>query len=79
MNGAPNSAHRNGDAVDFICPAYGTPLKICRAIEAAQIQFDQLIQEGSWVHIAFASPMRNEILTAKFTETGPQYTKGLVA
>ncbi len=78
MNGAPNSAHRNGDAADFICPAYGTPLKICEAITNAQIPFDQLIQEGTWVHISFATPHRQEVLTAKFTATGPVYTKGLV-
>lgn len=78
VNGAPHSAHRNGDAADFICPAYGSPLKICKAIDAAHIQYDQLIQEGSWVHISFAIPQRQEVLTARFTATGPEYIKGLV-
>lgn len=83
LNGAAHSAHRNGDAVDFICPAYGSPLKICKAIHAAQIQFDQLINEGAhkdtggWVHISFSIPMRQEILTARFTATGVEYTGGL--
>lgn len=77
IGGASNSAHRNGDAADFICPAYGSPLEICRAIFAAKIPYDQLIQEGSWVHVSFASEMRQELLTANFGPTGTSYIKGL--
>ena len=84
LGGAPDSAHCQGFAVDFICPAYGDPLKICKAIDAAHIPFDQLIQEGAnpekgysgWVHISFAIPMRQEVLTASFTATGTHYQEG---
>jgi hypothetical protein len=50
------SQHRVGEAVDFICPTYGTPLDICRAIikNKDQIKFDQLILEHSWVHVSFS-------------------------
>lgn len=76
IGGVSSSAHGHGDAVDFICPAYGDPLKICKAIDAAHIPFDQLIQEGTWVHISFAVPQRQEVLTASFTATGAEYKKG---
>lgn len=77
VGGSSNSAHCKGFAVDFTCPAYGTPLKICKAIDAAKIQFDQLIQEGTWVHISFSIPMRQEVLTAHFTASGTNYINGL--
>lgn len=77
LGGVSKSAHCKGDAVDFICPAYGNPLKICRAVAAAQIGFDQLIQEGTWVHISFAIPMRHELLTAKFNEGVATYSVGV--
>lgn len=77
IGGSPNSAHCQGFAVDFSCPAYGSPLKICRAIDAAKISYDQLIQEGTWVHISFSIPMRQELLTARFSPTGTSYSGGL--
>lgn len=50
------SQHRVGEAVDFTCSQFGTPLDVCRAIIQAhdQIPFDQLILEHSWVHVSFA-------------------------
>ncbi len=77
LGGSPHSAHCQGYAVDFICPAYGPPQKICKAIDAAKIPLDQLIQEGTWVHISFAIPMRQELLTANFTGTETHYSEGL--
>jgi zinc D-Ala-D-Ala carboxypeptidase len=56
VGGVPNSAHRLGYACDFVCPGFGTPLDVCRALDAAgtagTIVFDQLIQEGGWIHIS---------------------------
>lgn len=56
VGGSTLSQHMNGEAVDFICPAYGDPLAICKAIINYQdlIPFDQLILEHTWVHISFA-------------------------
>src|SRR5665213_2021574 len=65
--GHPNSAHRLGFAVDFSCPGFGSPLEICRALDAAEkagkIAFDQLIQEGGWVHISRDPKLRGQRLT----------------
>lgn len=73
--------HPHGRAVDFTCAPFGTPLEICRAIEASDIDFDQLIWEHSWVHLGFPAmgaehPGRREALTLK---AGGGYLKGIVA
>ena len=59
VGGSVNSAHMRGHAVDFICPGFGTPLEICRALESSGITYDQLIHEfGAWAHISFAPTKR---------------------
>lgn len=62
-----SSMHRYGLAVDFVCPDYGAPLAICRAIAASGTPFDQLIHEfGRWVHLGLAMdghPARRQQLT----------------
>lgn len=64
VGGVADSAHLTGWAVDFICPDFGTPLEICRKLAGDfACAFDQLIQEGSWVHISFAPGFRREVLT----------------
>lgn len=68
-------AHPQGFAVDFTCPMYGTPDDIAKTIAASGVEFDQLIAEGTWVHISFAPAMRREILTVKFENGVPTYTK----
>ena len=67
VGGAATSAHLTGYAADFVCPNFGDPLACCRAIAGARdrglLDFDQLIQEGSWVHISFDPRMRGQVLT----------------
>ena len=78
IGGASNSAHVKGFAADFTCSAYGSPRDICELILANGIKFDQLIDEGTWVHISFAPTMRGEVLTAHRTpRSTTTYTKGL--
>lgn len=49
------SQHLKGEAVDFICPEFGSPFEICVKIlhYPELIIFDQLILEHTWVHISF--------------------------
>lgn len=77
VGGAKQSAHMDGFAADFICPAFGDPLSIVKVIEASAIKFDKCIQEGSWVHISFDPAMRRELLTAHFSDQGTTYTQGV--
>lgn len=58
VGGAKTSQHMKGEAVDFICPGFGSPYEICkRLVELKEvIRYDQLIYEGSWVHVSFVRP-----------------------
>lgn len=73
------SAHMEGLAADFVCPSYGAPLQVAKAIAGSNISFDQVINEGGgWVHLGLSLGLqRKQQLTAKFP--GPVWTSGLVA
>lgn len=79
IGGSKTSQHMSGEAADFVSP-FGSPLEICRALVDAgahrDIVFDQLIYEGTWVHISFLRQPRGEILTWK---PGEGYSQGIVA
>lgn len=54
MGGSKNSAHVNGLAADFTCPAFGSPLEVCRELKPHMqaLAIDQLIYEyETWVHL----------------------------
>lgn len=77
IGGAAKSAHMDGFAADFICPQFGTPLQIVKAIAASEIAFDKCIQERAWVHISFAPQCRRILLTAHFDAGKTTYTAGV--
>lgn len=53
VGGVHTSDHIKGLAADFICPKFGTPAMVCKAIQDSTIQFRQLINEfNKWTHIA---------------------------
>ena len=53
VNGAKNSQHMKGQAVDFTVSGY-TPAQLVTLIKGYGIEFDQLINEyDSWVHISY--------------------------
>ncbi|WVR18096.1 endolysin [Burkholderia phage Bm1] len=64
VGGVPTSQHQSGQAVDFVCPKFGTPEAIARKIIASGFVFDQIIMEGTWVHISFvqSGPNRRQPL-----------------
>lgn len=73
VGGTLKSAHCQGFAADFTCEGFGTPLEICRAIMKSDIQYDQLIFEGTWVHLAFTPTMRRQNLKAIFNNGKATY------
>lgn len=82
IGGSATSQHCDGLAADFTCPSFGTPLRICQELqrESSLINFDQLIQEGRWVHVGFApagKPPRGQVLTAHFSGGKATYSQGL--
>lgn len=81
VGGSKNSSHMRGEAVDFICPKFGTPYDICKELEShrADLKFDQLIYEHTWVHISFLIPPalpRLEVLT--YIPETKSYVPGVV-
>lgn len=77
VGGARNSAHVLGLAADITASGMA-PTALAKAIIDAGIQFDQLIYEGSWVHIGLAAgALRGEVLTATFAAGGVVYTRGI--
>jgi hypothetical protein len=70
VGGDRASAHLEGRAADFTVPGLSR-LEVCRRIMLAGVlPFDQLIFEGTWVHLGIAragEPMRRQVLTAIFT------------
>ena len=75
------SAHVHGLAVDFVCPGYGKPTNLCEAVIQSGIEFDQLIDEGGWVHLGLAAQgadVRGDVLTARFVAGQPtRYVRGV--
>ena len=64
IGGALKSSHMDGWAVDFVCPTYGDPYAVAKALKESDIQLDQCIHEfGRWVHVSFAPEMRGQFLT----------------
>ena len=53
VGGSKTSAHLEGRAADFICPAFGTPYVVAKKISGTRLGYDQMIHEyGRWVHLA---------------------------
>lgn len=81
VGGSKNSQHIKGEAVDFICPAYGSPLSIVRKLAENKIliRFDQLILEHTWIHISFntvpGAQQRGQVLT--LLSGGKGYATGI--
>lgn len=80
VGGVSASKHALGLAADFVCPAFGAPLEVARAIAASGVAFDQLIHEYCrWVHFGLApdgSPPRAQLLTIRTRQEG--YLDGLL-
>ena len=80
VGGAASSAHVQGLAADFVVPRYGTPLQVCQTLLRHGLVFDQLIYEGSWVHLGLAAegkPPRQQALTAHFAKGKASYSQGI--
>jgi zinc D-Ala-D-Ala carboxypeptidase len=58
VGGVPDSAHCFGCACDFVIPEFGDVTDVVQSIQPAMIELgiDQLIHEGTWVHLGLAVP-----------------------
>jgi hypothetical protein len=74
IGGANTSQHVEGQAADIQCPAIGTK-RLFEFLRASELPFDQLIYEGSWVHVSFGPRHRREVLIATFTNGKVSYSR----
>lgn len=73
IGGSVNSAHMDGLAADFTCEKFGKPIDVVKALHKSNIKVDQVIEEGTWVHVSFDPKMRQQFLTATFINGKPSY------
>lgn len=67
--------HPKAYSIDFTCPQFGPPSDIVKMIAESRIKFDQLILEGTWVHLSFDPRLRMEVLSATFDNGVPKYDR----
>jgi hypothetical protein len=64
------SQHLKGQAIDFICPKFGTPKDIFLALKKNNIVVDQCLLENTWIHLSIKeSNNRNQfakLINGKF-------------
>jgi hypothetical protein len=64
------SQHLKGQAIDFICPKFGTPKDIFLALKKNNIVVDQCLLENTWIHLSIKeSDNRNQfakLINGKF-------------
>lgn len=67
IGGSKGSQHMLGEACDFVCPAYGSPVNVVIALRnnLRVLGIDQLILESSWIHVSFSLAPRHQCLLFK--------------
>jgi zinc D-Ala-D-Ala carboxypeptidase len=75
IGGVVTSQHVKGEACDFIAPLFGTPKEIVKALSehVEELGIDQIIAEGTWVHVSFSRTPRHQVLSY----TGGKFVKGV--
>lgn len=71
----PTSAHIQGWAADIICPSFGSPLQVAERLASGLRGWDQIIYEGTWVHLSIDPRNRKQVLTLR----GRSYIEGIHA
>lgn len=46
------SQHIKGQACDFVCHSYGTPEQIVHYLKKNNVEVDQCLMEGNWIHLS---------------------------
>ena len=81
VGGSKKSDHLKATAIDFVCFGFGSPRQVCIALTPylVELGINQLIYEGTWVHISFSIPPsvpKHQVLT--YDKRSKTYLTGLV-
>jgi len=76
IGGSNHSQHMKGQAVDIIASPKDM-IRIAHLVQSLELPFDQLIYEGTWVHVSHASRNRGEVMTAVFRKGHAFYSTGI--
>ena len=75
INGSETSQHMEGKAADILCRSIRTD-KLFDDILESDIEYDQLIYEGTWVHISYNEDNnRHDVLKAVFSGGKVTYSR----
>ncbi|HWQ34345.1 MAG TPA: D-Ala-D-Ala carboxypeptidase family metallohydrolase [Blastocatellia bacterium] len=76
IGGAATSQHCRGEAADLIVPGL-TVEQLIQLIASADLPVDQVIHEGTWLHVSHTThrPNRRELLRAKFVGGRAVYSR----
>lgn len=69
------SAHIDGRAADFKIPRFGSAKDVAERIILSSLEFDQVIYEGTWIHLAISDEPRRQALIATFHDGVAVYNK----
>lgn len=77
IGGSSKSQHSKGEAADIQVHRVDA-FDVAQCIEKMGLPYDQLIFEGTWVHVSYRANPRGEVLTAVFRRgRKTQYFKGI--
>ena len=68
-----SSQHIKGQAADFHVPGLSLVSVAKVVVKSLTVQYDQLIHEGTWLHISWSKRDRRQLLTAGFSLKPPRH------
>jgi hypothetical protein len=78
VGGSSTSAHMQGLAADIVCKGLSAKDLALQVQKLGVTNLDQLIYEGTWVHVGLALERpRGQVLTATFPHGKAVYTNGI--
>jgi zinc D-Ala-D-Ala carboxypeptidase len=74
IGGSSTSQHCKGEAADLVIPGMDLMI-VARQIVILKLPFDQMIYEGTWLHVSHAmnGRQRGQVLKATFKSAGVSY------
>jgi len=70
------SQHIRGMAADIVVSGMKAK-EVAETVIELGLPFDQLIYEGTWVHVSFSAQPRGKVMTAKFIGGKAHYSEGI--